>query len=234
MHEYGWLHLILFDALVILLFIISSVVHFAVPLMYLLLGALIIVKLITNADIKVPLKGYLKCTIITMMCSTVVCAGIVLANKLNGSVICIYFMIAILILVATVLTTIMTSLITNLADFGNTAINAKAEGISESFNRFGYKVQNTNILARNVQGRKQLRNPQLQANDMASRYSSDRRVDDFYDDYRPGGSGYYSNEAPFDQMYEPEMLRETESGVVYDGMQDDNVRVYGGEDDIFH
>ena len=234
LHEYGWLHLILFDALVILLFIISSVVHFAVPLMYLLLGALIIVKLITNADIKVPLKGYLKCTIITMMCSTVVCAGIVLANKLNGSVICIYFMIAILILVATVLTTIMTSLITNLADFGNTAINAKAEGISESFNRFGYKVQNTNILARNVQGRKQLRNPQLQANDMASRYSSDRRVDDFYDDYRPGGSGYYSNEAPFDQMYEPEMLRETESGVVYDGMQDDNVRVYGGEDDIFH
>lgn len=210
--KYGWLHLIMFDALVVFLFIVCTVVHFAVPLMYLLLGILLLLKMLTDSDIKVPIKGYLKCTIITMLCSTVLCAGIVLTNKFNSSVICIYFMIAVVILVATVLLTIMTSLITNIADFGNTAMNAKLEGIQNTFNKYSAKSATTNIITNGtnkVKGAAQ--DAKNQMSDLVSRYSTSRSVDDFYDDMESGiDMSEYSYDADddFDRMYEPEVFYE--------------------------
>ena len=177
--EYGWLHLLLFDGIVILLFVICIVIHFVVPLMYLLLGVLLLAKMINNSDIKVPIKGYLKCTLIAMFCSTMLCAGVVLTNKLHGSVICIYFLLGILVLIGTVLLTMLTSLITNITDFGNTAINARVEGATNKFSNYRYRANNTNIYTRNANRSK---TPSHDLHNLVNKYSNSRSVDDFYDD----------------------------------------------------
>lgn len=201
--EYGWFHLILFDALVILLFVICTVVHFAVPLMYLLLGILLVIKLVTNNDIKVPIKGYLKCTLLTMLCSTFLCAGIVLTNKLHNSVICIYFLIFVLIVIATILVTILTSLITNIADFGDTSLKAKVDGISNSFNKYRNSARSTttNIFTSAANRFKRNNEPHDDSlHRIVNKYNNNRSVDDFYDD-----SVYDSyQEGPDYNRYDPE------------------------------
>lgn len=211
--KYGWMHLILFDALVIFLFVVCTVVHFVVPVMYLLLGILLIIKILSNSDIKVPVKGYFKCTIITMLCSTLLCIGIVLTSKWNDSVLCLYFLTAIVLLTATVLTTILSSLIGNIADFGNTALNAKLESIQSTFNKYSNRTATTTILTGSMNKiRGAAKNTRAEISDLVSKYSNDRSVDDFYDD-SPQAYDYYSDprfngydEDDYDYFIEPEVI----------------------------
>lgn len=181
--EYGWFHLVLFDVLVILLFIATSAIHLLVPLMYLLLGVLLIIKMVTNSDIKVPIKGYIKCSFITMLCSVIICAGVVLSNRFSGSVACIYFMLAVLLAVLSILETIIVSLFSNIADFGNTSLTAKTEGVHNTFNQLGYRVVHANISARHASRKERRRQREVISNDVAMRYNNNRSVDDFYDDF---------------------------------------------------
>lgn len=211
--KYGWMHLILFDALVIFLFVVCTVVHFIVPIMYLLLGILLIIKILSNSDVKIPIKGYLKCTVITMLCSTLLCIGIVLTSKWNDSVLCLYFLTAVVILTATVLTTILSSLIGNIADFGNTALNAKLEGIQSTFNKYSSRTATTTILTGSMDRMKgAVKNTRTEVSDLISKYSNDRSVDDFYDD-SPQAYDYYSDprfngydEDDYDYFIEPEVI----------------------------
>lgn len=213
---YGWIHLILFDVIVIMLFAVSTVIHLAVSLMYLLLGALILIRIVKNDDIKVPLKGYVKCVLITMLCSTGLCFGVVIACKINASVVCLYFLLAIILLTALFLLTMLFSLVTNLADFGNTAINAKVSGITNNISSYRQKVTTANIFSRN-HATTNVPAPQVRES-LISRYSNNRSVDDFYDDYGYGGvpfdagSGQYTEayeDHDEDLMEEPEIVRES-------------------------
>lgn len=213
--KYGWFHLILLDALVILLFVICTILHFIVPLMYLLLGLLLVVKMVTNNDIKVPVRGYLKCTILAMLCSTVLCAGIVLTNKLHESVICIYFLIFVLLLVGTVLLTMLTSLITNIADFGDTSLKAKVEGMTNTFNNYRNAARSTttNVFTSGTRNFRKNQNRESGIHSIVQRYNNNRSVDDFYDDYDT--SSTYENvnntdydlDDDFDYSYEPTVTR---------------------------
>lgn len=213
---YGWIHLILFDVIVIMLFAVSTVIHLAVSLMYLLLGALILIRIVKNDDIKVPLKGYAKCVLITMLCSTGLCFGVVIACKINASVVCLYFLLAIILLTALFLLTMLYSLVTNLADFGNTAINAKVSGMTNNISSYRQKVTTANIFSRN-HAMTNVPAPQVRES-LISRYSNNRSVDDFYDDYGnsgvpfDAGSGQYTEayeDYDEDLMEEPEIVKES-------------------------
>ena len=208
LHQYGWLHLILFDSLVIFLFIISVIIHVAVPLMYLLIGVVVLFKIVKNDDVKVPLKGYIKCALITMMCSTLVSLGVVLTCKLHSSVVCLYFLLFILLFVAMILLTMLFSLITNLADFGNTAINAKITSTANSLNSYRQKVTTANIFSKEHRASTIPRSQTESA--IINKYSNDRSVDDYYDDFSNVSPYGYTNMMDVEDelpLEEPEVIR---------------------------
>ncbi|WP_419023431.1 hypothetical protein, partial [Holdemanella sp.] len=118
-------------------------------------------------------------------------------------VICIYFLIFVLIVIATVLVTILTSLITNIADFGDTSLKAKVDGISNSFNKYRNSARSTttNIFTSAANRFKHNNEPHDDSlHRIVNKYNNNRSVDDFYDD-----SAYDSyQEGPDYNRYDPE------------------------------
>ena len=176
LQKYGWPHLIVFDVIIILLFLTSSIIQYSIPFMYLLLGVLLLLKFIQSGDIKIPLKGYIKYTIIVMCCSTFNCIGILLARKTNTSVFSLYLLLIVLVINLYVLLSILSSLIFHLTDFGNASLNTKIEGLVAKANPSNYNMQiNTTRLFKQ-------KDDNYQRSDTLDEYALDRRMDDVYHD----------------------------------------------------
>lgn len=195
LYNNGMFHLIMFDCVALLLFLVCSAVDILVPAMYLLLCAILIVKLVTGNDLKVPVKGYLKCTFVIMLCSTFVCVGVIAVRKLNGSVIGIYAMLLILLCIVYFLFSIISAVILNVSDFGNTAINARISAKMDSIN-----VGRKELFVHNARVNRDYRREmgRMRSNHgILSRYRRGSSIDSMYSSYsgrlgRHGSYGSYS------------------------------------------
>lgn len=191
--EHGWLNLIVFDLLVVVLFLVVSVIGYAVPIFYLILGILICFRLCLGQGIKEPIKGYLKLSLIIMLCSTALTFTVLGVKAMDGSVIGLYFMLAMLLLITTVLWSLLSSVLFNFTELGNTAINVnisnRIHGFSDRSKKLlsKNKIMKTDRLLYRKSGAVKHRNHY----NRDDRYSLYNGVDDYYDYY--DGYGNYGN-----------------------------------------
>lgn len=139
-NDLGWFFLILFDASVILLYLIVFILKLLVSVLYVSLAILIIVKLFTQNDLKAPITGYFKCNVIVFALFTALSLCLVGVSKLDGSPIALFLTLLVLCLVAYVLATLLSSLIRGFATLGNETINAKITGLAQHL-PFGRNMQ---------------------------------------------------------------------------------------------
>ena len=139
-NDLGWFFLILFDASVILLYLIVFILKLLVSVLYVSLAILIIVKLFPQNDLKAPITGYFKCNVIVFALFTALSLCLVGVSKLDGSPIALFLTLLVLCLVAYVLATLLSSLIRGFATLGNETINAKITGLAQHL-PFGRNMQ---------------------------------------------------------------------------------------------
>lgn len=179
-NDLGWFFLILFDASVILLYLIVFILKLLVSVLYVSLAILIIVKLFTQNDLKAPITGYFKCNVIVFALFTALSLCLVGVSKLDGSPIALFLTLLVLCLVAYVLATLLSSLIRGFATLGNETINAKITGLAQHL-PFGRNMQqNMQVNTTNVNyGKKNSRtgfNPEERG--VFDSYRIDQDVDD--------------------------------------------------------
>lgn len=143
--KYGWFHLIFFDILVVLMFLITNIIKILVPVMYILLGIMILVKLITFGDMKRPLRGYLITSLTLFALLTLYNFCIVVAKLMVGSPIAIYFLVAVCIFILVILISLLKSILKNVTDLGDNEILAKISGITDGFSGFRQRFETVNV-----------------------------------------------------------------------------------------
>lgn len=192
--KHGWLNLIVFDVVVVLLFVVVSIVNWIVPMFYLLLAVLVAARLFIGQDFKAPLKGYLKASFIVMCCSTALSLSVLCVKAMNGATIGIYFLLIALLFIMYILLTLILSVVRNFSDFGNAKlsldISGKLDAVRSNANHFSRKdTSYTNNLVYNKE--KKMKNSGGRSR--GSRYSLDNGVEDFYEYYDEPHYEYFND-----------------------------------------
>ncbi len=198
----GWFNLIVMDILLVLMFLVCNIIQLLVPIMYLMLYLTVVLKLLAQGDAKLPVKGFTKCMVILMVGYTLFATGLSIAEKLNGSVVAIYSMLAICLLIIYILFVVISALITNAVDMGNSAINAKIQSIAQG--NFAEAIRNLNVTKLTANNRERTNSHLARSNQQNrnsyNRYSYGAGVNDMYrggynsygygNGYNSYGSGY--------------------------------------------
>ena len=188
--NYGWLHLISFDVLTVLLFLITYLMKFLVGVMYLALALIIIVKLVTTGEFHVPWKGYLKCMLVVMFNMTLLCISIVVIQRINGSPIAIYAEMLVIAFILYLLSSVVIAVVTNFMDLGEVTLGGQIMSpMSKIVNKVkSMRVSSTSISAMHKHlGKNKLKDDVTGSS--FSKYGMDAKVDDFYGASGRGFSG---------------------------------------------
>lgn len=147
--EFGWFNLVLFDVVMLILFILSIIAKFILPFVYLSVGVLVIIKLITLDTLGSVAKGFVKCSLLLILSIFLQNFSIIMANKFCNTSACMLIMLLILAVALYLYFTVFSALLFNFVDFGNSALNAKFDkmpSFSTLRNRFKkVRVDTTNI-----------------------------------------------------------------------------------------
>lgn len=203
----GWFHLVIFDFLLIALFVLVYVVQWLVYLMYLLLGVALVLKILAQGNVAVPMKGFLKCSGIIAVCYTLLTVAFAGVNKVNGKTIGIYVMILVVAIIIYVITMVISSIASNLLDVGNSAINVKVAGIGNLANiKNSFKQLTAKSLVANRESvHNRLSQTERNSYSNYDRYNYDSDVDDSYYD---SIGGYYDDkivDVPNDESEDSEV-----------------------------
>lgn len=177
--EHGWFTLIIFDFMVICMYLFVNVIKVAIPILYLLLGIVILLRILQQQEVKVPLKGYAKVSALIFIDFTLFDVALVFIRKTNGSAICVYVMALITLLCLWVIGSVLSAVLKNVMEFGNSAISAKLEGIMHT-THLDSVVNNVHLRSSNSDNVFENKNPELEEDD-GDPYSLDAPVDDYYD-----------------------------------------------------
>lgn len=177
--EYGWIHLVVFDVLNVLLFLLVSLINITVPLFYLILGVLIIFRLCKGQGFREPLFGYLKVSVILLVCSTLLTLSILGARAMTGSAIAIYFMLCMCLLIFYILLNMLLSVVRNFTELGNTALNVNIENKINNIKHLGHNIRHKNFKTQNLIYKKQTKIEDRGRG--MDRYNLEAGVEDFYD-----------------------------------------------------
>ena len=185
----GWFTLIITCITVVLLFVITCIVQFLVPLLYVLLCITVIMKLLAQGDAKVPVKGFLKCSLILMISYTFFALALIIAEKTRGGTIGVYAVLGMCLLVLYILFVVVSSLVANFSDLGNATINARITSIGQ--NGIFNTVKNLSVTrlvnrGRDSVSRRARRANRTQASHSVYRYDSS--VNDQYSGSSAGSS----------------------------------------------
>lgn len=207
-NEYGWFYLVIFDILTLFMFLITNVMKILVSGMYVALAVVVLLRMGKTGEIKIPIKGYLKCTGLTMCCSVVLCLSVTLLRRWNYSVIIMYALLLILLLIMYVLTGIISALYSNFMDFGENAVSAKlAGGIGVSSTSRKGLFRHVSITNAGISRRYRMPRTVRHRYGMRQHGSfANYRFNDSYSDYYGmGGLGEYSNYGEsFGELYTDE------------------------------
>jgi hypothetical protein len=180
--EHGWFTLIVFDFMVICMFIFVNAVNLMIPILYLLLGGVLLARVLQQRDAKVPLKGYAKVSLLVFLTFTAFDLSLVMVKKLNGSTWSVYIMLVITLLSLWIIYVVLSSVFSNIDDFGNAKINERFYNLSQFFklnnimDSINMRTHNSN----NVFEYKRLPEQEYKL-DKLDAYDVDASVDSFYD-----------------------------------------------------
>ena len=219
LNEHGWFSLIVFDTDVILLFILASLLNFVVPLFYLLVGILILFRLLIGQDFKVTIKGYLKASLITILCSTALALSVLAIKAMNGAAIGIYALLLAVLFILYVLLTMILSVVRNFSEFGNTSLSVKISDITDGIKKqYNQSIHKNTSYTQNLIYNKQKKYSGEDTH--RGRYHLDNGVNDFYD-YEPYYSEQIQNERSetyedLSQLADVETTLHSDDGVLDD------------------
>ena len=183
--KHGWFNLVIFDLTVVLMFVLVNVVRFLVPVMYLLLGAMLLVKLVLRGDLKTTLRGYIKCSFLVFGCFTIFDLAVCLTKGISGSAFAIYILLLITLIILYCLFLVLSSILMNVTDLGNEQIGVKIRGVSESgplknlLNNVNINVANLTHEHNKRKKEKTVINEDLGYSRLDA-YSNDAPIDSFY------------------------------------------------------
>lgn len=182
--EHGWLILIFFDILVLLLFLVTNIVKIMIPVLYLLLMVILLCRFISLGDVKIPIKGYLKTSASLFIAYTIFNLQFWFLAKTDGKVWGIFVALFVTGLVLYAIVNTILSIFMNVLDFGDREFSAKVTKFGDHF-KFGdlfnnirfntYSKRNSNVLTNNRNSKRK------------SKYSFDASVESVYDDRRING-----------------------------------------------
>ena len=185
--NHGWLNLIVFDVLAIMLFLLIGILNWSVPLFYLAVGIMIAFSLLTGREVKKPIKGYAKVSVVLLLSSTVLTLLVLGCKALNGSAFAMYLMLLGTVFLLYVLINMLLSVIRNVTELGDTRLSVDikaiaAGGTGRMRSRLKTHTTKTNTLVYNKKTREHMRAPQP---DRYSQYTIRRPYYEGYDEDYP-------------------------------------------------
>lgn len=142
--NHGWFNLIMFDIDVVLMFIIVNIFKLTIPILYLLFGVILILRVLDQGDIKIPFKGYVKTSLVLFLSYTLFDLSLVIVKKLNGSVWGIYIMFLVCSGIIYLIYLVLATILSNLMDFGNAKFNENFDRIFH-FNGIQQTINNLRV-----------------------------------------------------------------------------------------
>ncbi|MEG0823801.1 MAG: hypothetical protein RSG07_04780, partial [Erysipelotrichaceae bacterium] len=146
-NNYGWFALLGFALYLFLAFLITWFVKLGVPVLYVILCVLMLLKFFTNRNILPLVKGYIKSCITIFLCFSAQCIAINLIHNLADTSAAVWVLLVIELLIAEILVRLVLTLFSNLSELGNdnyhkltpwivkvTKLNILADRIAESVN----------------------------------------------------------------------------------------------------
>lgn len=123
--QYGWVHLIVFDGLILLMYLFISIIKFVIPLLYISLCALLVVKIVMQGDLKATLRGYVKSSLLIFLLFTVYDTILVMVKHISGYTISIYILLFATLAMLAILLTLLSAIASNIMDLGDKTFGEK-------------------------------------------------------------------------------------------------------------
>lgn len=194
--NHGWFNLIIFDIDVVLMFIIVNVFKLIIPILYLLFGVILILRVLNQGDLKVPFKGYAKTSLVLFLSFTLFDLALVIIKQMNGSVWGFYVMLFVCLGIGYLISLVLITVFTNIMDFGNTKFN---ENFEKVFHVSGIQQTINNLRVSNMMKHENVNSNAFTIdNDCLDSYQLDAPVDSFYDE--PVGEDSINVDEPVDDL----------------------------------
>lgn len=116
--KYNALNLLVFDVMVVLLFCVAYSVQIGVPVLYLALMVILLLKLLMGDSVRAPFHGFVKVCVVEIGATLVVMLVLILLKATNGMVASVYFALAALMLYVALLVSMLGAIVGNLYDLG--------------------------------------------------------------------------------------------------------------------
>ena len=131
--QYGWFNVIVYDLLVLAMFIASVVMRGLISISYLMLGVLTVITIIRAGDIKRTFRGYVRSNLLVFVVFTLFNVATVVVAGLNIGVFGIYALLAIDIGVLWLLWQIVSAILHSITDLGGGVYDVQIQKIKEKF-----------------------------------------------------------------------------------------------------
>lgn len=131
--EFGMMGLILFSIVIFQSFLISQVMRYSLPILYILLLICLILRktLWESKKVKSAVGGYLKVFGAIVLGFMLFVKGTSMIYALNDSVLCLIILILLYSVILSIFYTVITALVGSFADFGSSKVDAKFSKIMQ-------------------------------------------------------------------------------------------------------
>lgn len=181
--NYGWVHLIVFDILVLMMFLLINTIKVIIPVLYILLCVLLIVKIMMQGDLKSTFRGYAKSSFMIFALFTVYDATLVCIKNIGHYTISIYLLLFITLITLGLILTVISAIGSSVLDLGDRAIGEHLMAFVDKLH-LSNTVNNISMQAHTMvpayRNRRQPRAPINLNRDRLQAYSLDNDVEDIY------------------------------------------------------
>ena len=132
-NEYGWIHLIVFDVLVLLMLLFISTIKIVIPLLYCALCVLLVVKIVLQGDVKATIRGYAKSSIFIFLLFTIFDAVLIAVKQISAHPLSIYLLLFVTLVMSAILLTVLFAIISNILDLGDREFGNKMMALANVF-----------------------------------------------------------------------------------------------------
>lgn len=178
--KHSWFILIMFDILVIAMFLLTNIIKYMIPVLYLLLMVILFIRFIVGEDVKVPLRGYLKTSGSLFAMYSLFNISIKVLNGMHGSVWAIVLGLVISLFAIYVTAHTLLAVFMNIFEFGDRELSAKITNLSDKLHLTNL-MQNLRFNTVNLVHNKRHNYESYTNRQRASRYDFDSSVDSVYD-----------------------------------------------------
>lgn len=182
-NEYGWIHLIVFDILVLLMLLFISTIKIVIPVLYCALCVLLIVKIVMQGDIRATLRGYAKSSLFIFLLFTIFDAVLIGVKHISAHTLSIYLLLFVTAIMSVILLTVLSAIVANILDLGDQEFGRRMTALANIL-RLDNAFSSVNMQAQTLNPayhrRSERMNNIFTDTDRLREYNLDNSVDDTY------------------------------------------------------